>query len=138
MVLLASLAIGVIIVDITTAPRVLGINSTGIIVRIDAGLYSDINCTVPLESLEWGTLYAGGSKNQTVYLRNQGDTSFQLVLNMTNFDPTRISDYIRLTTDYKGQDIVPEEVLRLEIMLEAGQSSNSTSFSFDILITCLP
>ena len=51
------------------------LSSTGTIETIGVSVYTDIQCSSPLTSLEWGTLEPGGTQTVTCYIRNMGKDS---------------------------------------------------------------
>ena len=71
------------------------------------GIYWDIGCTQRVESIDWGTLYAGGSSSRVVYLRNEGTGGFTLYETTKNYNPTWFAPYINVTWNYNGQAVYP-------------------------------
>jgi hypothetical protein len=59
------------------------VSSTGTVsASANLGVYSNSACTTPLSSINWGTLTAGGTAIQIIYVKNTG-SGLSLALNMT-------------------------------------------------------
>lgn len=102
---------------------------------VNIGFYSDRNCAIPITSIDWGILSPGSSKTVTIYLRNEGSVGLTLSINMANVNPTAVSKYLSLSTDYDGRTISPNQVLALALTLWVTQDAQGSSFSFHIAIT---
>ena len=50
------------------------VSSTGSILTIGVGVYSDAECNNPLTSIPWGTLEPGESQNFVCYINNEGNS----------------------------------------------------------------
>ena len=48
------------------------IPSSGLVVAVNVGVYSDAACTLELTSIDWGSVYPGGSVSRTIYVKNTG------------------------------------------------------------------
>lgn len=66
------------------------------------GLYSDAACTQPLTTLQWGTINAGSSTQQTIYIKNTGTGSMTLSIAVTNWAPIDANNTITITMDKTG------------------------------------
>jgi hypothetical protein len=49
------------------------IPSSGLVVAVNVGVYSDAACTLNLMSIDWGNLYPRGSASHTIYVKNSGN-----------------------------------------------------------------
>jgi hypothetical protein len=47
--------------------------SSGLVVAVNVGVYSDSACTLNLTSIDWGSVYPGGSAPQLIYVKNTGN-----------------------------------------------------------------
>jgi hypothetical protein len=54
------------------------IPSTGLVVAVNVGVYSDAACTLNLTSIDWGNVYPGGSVSRTIYAKNTGNVPITL------------------------------------------------------------
>ena len=109
--------------------------NAGTVKAIGVGVYRDIACANPLASIDWGVLEPGSSKNETCYIRNEGNSVQTLSMYASNWNPSDASDYMTLSWDYGGQSIYVDEVVQVTFTLSVDASiSGITSFSFDITI----
>ena len=66
------------------------VTSTGTIVTTpNIGVYSNSACTTNMTAINWGTVAAGGSVTQTVYVKNTGTGSITLSLSCKQLDSIR-------------------------------------------------
>jgi hypothetical protein len=111
------------------------IGSRGKVKVIGVGVYWDANCTRPVDYLDWGSIEPSSIKNQTVFIRNEGNGPSTLFLNTTNWNPASASDYITLNWDYNGYIINPQETTKVTLTLSvASVTGELKDFSFDIII----
>ena len=112
------------------------IGNRGKVTVVGVGVYWDANCSSPVYSLDWGSVEPGSIKNQTVFIRNEGNEPSTLFLNTTNWDPPDASDFIELKWDYNGYIIYPQDpptevTLTLSV---APVTEGVRDFNFDIII----
>jgi hypothetical protein len=111
------------------------VSNSGTIVAVGVGAYSDSGCTKPLSSIDWGMLEPGSSKDESCYIRNEGNSVLTLSMSTSNWDPSDASNYMSLSWDYGGQSINPDEAIKVTFTLSVSASIDGiTSFSFDITI----
>lgn len=48
------------------------IPSTGLVVAVDVGVFSDVACTQNLTSIDWGSVHSSESISQVICLKNTG------------------------------------------------------------------
>jgi len=109
--------------------------SHGSVKGINVGLYSDQTCTTPVESIQWGLIEPGSTANQTVYIRNEGDSNTTLTMTPSNWNPTNSSNYIGLNWDYTGQTLDVSQVIQVRFTLFILENIQGiTDFSFDVTI----
>jgi len=109
--------------------------SRGSVKGINVGLYADQACTTPVESVQWGLLEPGATANQTVYMRNEGDSNTTLTMTLSNWNPTNSSNYIGLSWDYTGQTLDISQVIQVRFTLFILENIQGiTDFSFDVTI----
>lgn len=112
------------------------IGSRGSVKALYFGVYWDSECNNPVFNIDWGIIEPGSSVNVTVYVRNEGNVPMRIALNVTNWNPSNASDYMRLEWDYSGQVLQPNENIRTVLFLVISPDAiKVTDFSFDILIT---
>ena len=54
------------------------IPSSGLVVAVNVGVYSDAGCTLNLTSIDWSDVYPGGSVSRTINVKNTGVDSENL------------------------------------------------------------
>jgi len=109
--------------------------SHGSVKGINVGLYSDQACTTPVESIQWGLVEPGATANQTVYIRNEGDSNTTLTMTLSNWNPTNSSNYIGFNWDYTGQTLDISQVIQVRFTLFILENIQGiTDFSFDVTI----
>jgi hypothetical protein len=89
-----------------------------------------------MSSVNWGTLTAGQTSNQTIFIKNI--SSGQLTLNMTTTDwsPESANGPITLTWNQEGTILLPGQSTAAILTLTVSASEvGITSFSFQIQIT---
>ena len=99
------------------------------------GVYSNIEGTIPLTSVSWGTLQPGGSQIVTVYIKNEGISTTTLSLQTSSWIPTAAETYLDLSWNYNGTPINPDAVVQITLTLTVDANIEGVStFSFDIII----
>jgi len=120
--------------------------SLGIIKTLGVEAYWDENLENKTETISWGTISPGSSKNFTLYLRSISNTETTLCLNTTNWNPANISEYVVLSWNYNGTPVHPSEIVQVTLILTASSSDtfifylvtgNVKEFSLDIIISTL-
>ena len=105
--------------------------------------YWDPNRENKTETIDWGMVYPGSSKNVTFYIQSVSNLETILNLSTTNWNPANISNYMNLTWSYDGTPLSPGEVIQLTLTLSASPSDSFRNylyakevkdFSFDIVI----
>lgn len=102
-----------------------------------AGLnvYGDSSCTALISSLPWGNVSPGGSITNTVYVKNEGNVPLTLTLDTTSWNPSNAPNYISLKWNYNGQELAPNQSVRVILTLTVSQSvSGIDSFNFEIVV----
>ncbi|MCK4481612.1 hypothetical protein KAU55_00185 [Candidatus Bathyarchaeota archaeon] len=113
------------------------IPSVGKIRAIGVEVYSDANCTVPLEFVDWGMLDPGDLAGFTCYIRNSRNVNFTLTIAAFNWTPPEAGDYLFLDWNYSGVVLEPLDVLPVQVTLMVSPDigdSGVTSFSMDMYI----
>lgn len=112
------------------------IHATGEVAAIDVEVYTDRDCTVVLNSIDWGRLYPEESRNTTFYVQLFGSTPSTLGLSTDNFAPVAAEQYLALTWDYDGNVLNPGDVLEVTVTLAVSFSiTGIESFSFEVIVT---
>lgn len=95
-------------------------------------------------SIDWGELSLGASKNASFYVLSTSNVNVTLSLNVTDWAPAGLQDYLTISWDYNGTVLTPRhEPLPVTVTLQVPSSrdfidfliTNSvTSFGFDITV----
>lgn len=98
-------------------------------------VYWDSNCENVVESLDWGTVCAGGTQNIDLFLRNEGDELVSLDLMTENWSPATAEQNMTLSWNYDGYPIYRDQVRNVELALFVSPETQGVcTFSFDIVI----
>jgi hypothetical protein len=76
---------------------------------------------IKIEKLEWNEIKTE-TVNTTVYVKSVSNFIVTLNLNLTDWNPEAISDYITISWDYNGTRLNPSEVIPVTITLSASSS----------------
>jgi archaellum component FlaG (FlaF/FlaG flagellin family) len=100
------------------------------------GVYSDSACTTNMTSINWGSVAAGGTATQTVYVKNTGTGSMTLSLAVSNWIPSGASTYITISWNQQGTQLSAGQSVTATITLTVSSSiTGITSFSNTIAIS---
>ncbi len=119
------------------------IGSRGNVKVLGVGVYWDVNYTSPVGFLDWGSVEPDSAKNQTVFIRNEGNEPSTLFLATDNWQPANLSRYMNLTWNYNGATIRPDEIIQVTLTLSTSSSpdfigyiilNDVKRFDFDIII----
>jgi len=142
-VAIASIAITTTISILLSKIEKLHVPSLATIKTIGVEAYWDPNCENKTETIDWGTIWPGLSKNVTFYVRSVSNFEATLNLNATNWNPVNISDYMSLSWSYNETPLNPGEIVQVTLTLSASSSDAFThfliandvkNFTFDIVI----
>ena len=150
LVVIAVIVILILAVSSDLLGLLLSIRLIGTRGRIDAppniAIYQDVNCTISLSYIDWGSLEPGMARNVTMYIRNEGTGGTSLSLSTTSWQPANISSYMNLTWTYGGRAMPPHEIVKVILTLWSSSSPkfaeyliayNVRDFSFDIVINAM-
>jgi hypothetical protein len=73
------------------------LSCTGAITAINLGVYQDPACTIPILRLDWGSVQPASTNNQTIYIKNTGNTPETLSLTVEDWAPPEVSNYLTLS-----------------------------------------
>jgi archaellum component FlaG (FlaF/FlaG flagellin family) len=111
------------------------IPSTGLVVAVNVGVYSDSSCTLNLTSIDWGTVYPGGSVPRTVYVKNTGNAPITLSMTTASWNPAIAAGQINVTWDKENAVLNAGQATSAILTLSVSQNvSGVTSFSMNIIV----
>jgi hypothetical protein len=113
------------------------VNSSGTITTSpNIGVYSESGCTSNMTSINWGTLAAGGTTNQTIYVKNIGTGVMTLSMTVSDWSPSGADTYLTITWNQQGTQLSAGQSVAATITLTASSSTvGISSFSNTITIT---
>jgi hypothetical protein len=99
-------------------------------------VYSDSACTTNMTSINWGSIAAGGTATQTVYVKNTGTGTMTLSLTASNWSPSGASTYITISWNQQGTQLSAGGSVAATLTLTVSSSiTGITSFSNTITIS---
>jgi hypothetical protein len=97
------------------------------------GVYWDVNCSETVDSIAWGTVAVGETKNVVVYVRNERTETVFLIVTASNFVPTGVSDYLHFAYTCVGHKLEPNSIVRVTQGLSVSPDTRGVSeFSFNV------
>jgi hypothetical protein len=102
----------------------------------NVGVYSNSACTLPITSLNWGTIQAGSSATVTIYIEDTGGSQMVPSITVSNWSPSTASSYITIAWTTLPPEIQPGVSGAIAVTLTLTVSSTITGItSFTNLIT---
>jgi len=107
------------------------ISSKGNVKVFGVGVYWDANCTRPVNPLDWGSVEPDSKKNETVFIRNEGNEPSTLFLATGNWTFRDSNDkivtvpttsYMNLTWNYNNETVYPNETIEVTLILSISSS----------------
>jgi hypothetical protein len=112
------------------------IPSTGMVSAVNVEVYSDGSCTQNLTSIDWGSVYPGGSVSRMVYVKNTGNVPLTLSLTTASWNPISAAGQISVTWDKDNTVLNAGQSTAATLTLSVSQSiSGVISFSVKVVIT---
>lgn len=100
------------------------------------GVYSNSGCTTNLTSIPWGSIAAGGSATQTIYVKNTGTGTLTLGLSVSNWSPAQASTHITVSWDKQGTQLIAGQSIQAAVTITVSSNiTGITNFSNTISIT---
>ena len=100
------------------------------------GVYSDIGCTVNMTTINWGSVAAGSSVNQTIYVKNTGTGTLTLGLSTSNWNPSTAISYLSISWNQQGTQLAAGQQATAVVTLTVSSNvTGITTFSNTISIT---
>jgi hypothetical protein len=93
--------------------------------------------------VDWGELYLGASASTSFNVQSKSNVDVKLELNVTGWTPAKLGSYIKISWDYNGTQLSPQQELPVTIYLNIPSSeefirylveNQITAFGFDINI----
>lgn len=129
---------------LTTKKTVSGLGTVAIVTggggggtpqSLNINLYNDSACTKPLTTIQWGQFSPGGSKTQTIYIKNTGNVPATLSLTTDTWSPTNATTYLSITWNKESTSLAVGQSVAAAITLTVDSNiTGITSFSCNINI----
>jgi hypothetical protein len=104
--------------------------------KIGVGIYQDPKCEESLDHIAWGEINLDSTVTQTIYVKNEVDSSCFLSLSTLNWTPAAASKYLSLEWNYSGQEVAPDQAIPIALSLTVSESAlDLTDFNFIICIS---
>ena len=78
--------------------------------------------------VDWGELTLGVYKNSSFYVKSNSTVDVELALNVTNWEPPGIDEYLTIYWDYNGTLLSPTQEVFVTVTLEVASSSEFIDF----------
>jgi hypothetical protein len=112
------------------------IPNAGAVTPVGVDVFWDFDCTNAATSISWGTIEPGGTKSQTVYIKNNEPVAVTLSIDYDNWNPPSASSYITPSWNCTRYSLGSGSVVGAALTLTVSQdASEVTNFGFDITIT---
>jgi hypothetical protein len=112
------------------------IPSTGLVVAVDVGVFSDAACTANLTSIDWGNVYPGELVSRVIYVKNTGNTPVTLTLATSGWSPPVAEGQLTVSWNREGASLNPSESIAAALTLSVSSSVHDVSvFSVNVVIT---
>jgi len=104
--------------------------------KIGIGIYQDPKCEESFDHITWGEINLDSTITQTIYIKNELDSSCFLSLSTSNWIPVTAAKYLTLEWNYSGQEVAPDQVIPTALSLTVSESAlDLTDFNFIICIS---
>lgn len=119
------------------------IPTNGIVKTVNISIWEDINCTIPLTSIDWGIIETIATNNmpylKTIYITSESTVPITVTVTVENILPDEF-DWL-VWALYQGNNQIhslilqPNETVNFDFALAVMPYNPITNFSFDIIIT---
>jgi hypothetical protein len=118
----------------TTTQSQTAANNSNSATTYNIGVYSDVNCTHPISSFDWGNLPRGSSVKQTVYLKNADNQTMSVTASISASTTSGIT-----FTNSGPINMVPgslgPSVYQLQMSLSASSAAPLGDLNFSVNLT---
>jgi hypothetical protein len=118
----------------TTTQSQTAANNSNSATTYNIGVYSDVNCTHPISSFDWGNLPRGSSVKQTVYLKNADNQTMSVTASISASTTSGIT-----FTNSGPINMVPgslgPNVYQLQMSLSASSAAPLGDLNFSVNLT---
>lgn len=102
----------------------------------EVGIYWDITGLEPCTNISWGDFEPGDSKTMTVYVRNEGASTFTSNITTENWGPWNAQNYIYLSWSFGEEPLKVGRIRTTDFTLLVDEDiEDITNFGFDIIVS---
>ena len=133
-----ALAVGVVLgaaVTYAMMQRSYSVPTSGMVIGVNVGVFSDSACMQNLTSISWGSVYPGESVSRTVYVKNTGNAPITLSMATAGWNPAAANGPISIAWDREGVSLTSGQVVVAAITLSTSPSISGMNFSVTMIIT---
>jgi hypothetical protein len=137
-IVLVTIAIALTLTTYAAISTTQTVSSNGAVTTsANLGVYSNIGCTTPLSSVNWGTITPGANITQTVYIKNTGSgLSLALSMGTSNWTPVGANGPITLNWNQENTRLNPGKSCTTVLTLSVSPTiADVTTFSVQINIS---
>jgi hypothetical protein len=106
--------------------------SQGKLSVINLGVYSNSACTANLTSLDFGSIFSGGTSNVTCCIKNIGNSNEKLSLTTNTWSPVTVSQWLTLSWNQAGTVLIQNQVVSANLTLSVSPSVDPSLSSFTL------
>ena len=111
------------------------IPTSAILKTVGIGIYKDVNFTVSVTEIDWGTVEPGEAKNFSAYIKNESNVPITLTMHIEDWSPTNASSFISLSWNYSESEIPVDGSIPVTFVLNVDPATAGIdAFSFTIVI----
>ena len=112
------------------------IPSTGVVLAVNVGVYSDDGCLANLTYIDLGSVYPGDSVSRIVYVKNIGNTPITLTMATSGWNPQIAEGQLAVSWNRELASLNPAESVSAILTLAVSSSVHDVaSFSVNVVIT---
>ena len=133
MIISCALSLGIFETVFALSQSAKAIPNSGSVKGVNVGIYWNSACTNQTSSISWGTLDSGSNKTVEIYVRNEGETSTILSLNVYGWSPVEAPSYMTVTWNYSGNPVNSGQTVAIQLTLSVdARISGITNFGVTI------
>ena len=112
------------------------IPSTGVVLAVNVGVYSDDGCRVNLTSIDWGSVYPGDSVSRTLYVKNTGNVPVTLSMAASGWSSSVAEGQLVVSWDRESISLSVGQSVAASLTLKVSSTVHDVSvFSVNVVIT---
>ena len=112
------------------------IPSTGLVVAVDVGVFSDAGCSANLTSIDWGSVYPGESVSRVIYVKNTGNAPVTLSMAASGWNPSVAEGQLVVSWDRESTSLSAGQPVAASLTLKVSSTVHDVSvFSVNVVIT---